>query len=118
MNAPDRPRRGVHAPVRHDSAVGHVTGRAAYLDDMPLPPGSLHAALVLSMTAETVPSELIGSGIGYNAVAWSIGGAAGPPIFGLILDHSEMNYGLAWIVIGAVMFAGAMVMWRNFRENK
>lgn len=77
-----------------------------------------YAALVLSMTAETVPSELIGSGIGYNAVAWSIGGAAGPPIFGLILDHSEMNYGLAWIVIGAVMFAGAMVMWRNFRENK
>ncbi len=48
MNAPDRPRRGVHAPVRHDSAVGHVTGRAAYLDDMPLPPDTLQAALVLS----------------------------------------------------------------------
>lgn len=77
-----------------------------------------YAALVLSMTAETVPSELVGSGIGYNAVAWSIGGAVGPPLFGLILDHSGMNYGLAWTVIGGVMFCGAMFMWRQFREGK
>ena len=41
-------RGGVHQSVRHDSARGHVTGRAIYLDDMPLPQGSLHAALVLS----------------------------------------------------------------------
>ena len=34
--------------VRHDSAVGHVTGRALYLDDMPTVPGTLEAALVLS----------------------------------------------------------------------
>ncbi len=40
--------RGVGQPVRHDSAVGHVTGRAAYIDDMPAPAGLLHAALVLS----------------------------------------------------------------------
>jgi len=39
---------GAHAPVRHDSAVGHLTGRALYVDDMPLVPGALHAALVLS----------------------------------------------------------------------
>ncbi|EDP66607.1 aldehyde oxidase and xanthine dehydrogenase, molybdopterin binding protein [alpha proteobacterium BAL199] len=53
MNAPPPPptgtaRRGAHAAVRHDSAVGHVTGRAVYLDDMPLPPNTLEAALVLS----------------------------------------------------------------------
>jgi len=77
-----------------------------------------YAALVLSMTAETVPSELIGSGIGYNAVAWSIGGAVGPPLFGLILDHSEMNYGLAWTIIGGVMLLGAIFMAWQFRENK
>ena len=47
MNAPASPRRGAHASVRHDSAAGHVTGRAVYLDDMPLPAGALHAALVL-----------------------------------------------------------------------
>ena len=39
---------GAHAAVRHDSAVGHVTGRAVYLDDMPMAPEGLEAALVLS----------------------------------------------------------------------
>jgi xanthine dehydrogenase large subunit len=49
MNAPlGRIRGGVHAPVRHDSAVGHVTGRALYLDDLPTVSGTLEAALVLS----------------------------------------------------------------------
>jgi xanthine dehydrogenase large subunit len=39
---------GIHAAVRHDSAIGHVTGRALYLDDAPNVPGTLEAALVLS----------------------------------------------------------------------
>jgi len=43
-----RIRGGVHSAVRHDSAVGHVTGAARYLDDMPNLPGTLEAALVLS----------------------------------------------------------------------
>ena len=41
----------VHAAHRHDSALKHVTGQALYIDDMPEPPGSLHAALVLSRVA-------------------------------------------------------------------
>jgi xanthine dehydrogenase large subunit len=41
-------RGGAHAHVRHDSAVGHLTGRALYIDDMPVVPGTLHGALVLS----------------------------------------------------------------------
>jgi xanthine dehydrogenase large subunit len=36
---------GVHAPVRHDSATKHVTGKALYIDDMPETAGTLHAAL-------------------------------------------------------------------------
>ena len=49
MSAPlGRIRGGVHAAVRHDSAAGHVTGRAHYLDDVPNVPGTLEAALVLS----------------------------------------------------------------------
>ena len=49
MNAPTGTAKGgVGAGVRHDSAAGHVSGKAIYLDDMPLPPGSLHAVLVLS----------------------------------------------------------------------
>jgi xanthine dehydrogenase large subunit len=49
MNEPlVRTRGGVHAAVRHDSAVGHVTGAARYLDDVPTVPGTLEASLVLS----------------------------------------------------------------------
>jgi xanthine dehydrogenase large subunit len=49
MNEPlARIRGGVHAAVRHDSAVGHVTGAALYLDDVPTVQGTLEAALVLS----------------------------------------------------------------------
>ena len=44
-------RGGAHAPVRHDSAVGHLTGRALYVDDLPIAPGTLHGALVLSSHA-------------------------------------------------------------------
>ena len=46
--APTTRIRGAHVPVSHDSAAGHVTGRAMYLDDMPMTPGALEAALVLS----------------------------------------------------------------------
>jgi len=38
----------VHAKVRHDSARGHVTGRARYIDDMPMLPGTLEVVLVTS----------------------------------------------------------------------
>jgi xanthine dehydrogenase large subunit len=49
MNTPlARIRGGVHSAVRHDSAVGHVTGRALYIDDVPNVPGTLETALVLS----------------------------------------------------------------------
>lgn len=42
---------GVHASVRHDSALKHTTGEAIYADDIAAPPGTLHAALVLSPVA-------------------------------------------------------------------
>lgn len=35
-------------PYRHAAADMQVTGEAIYVDDMPLPPGTLHAALVMS----------------------------------------------------------------------
>jgi len=39
---------GVHTSLRHDSAAGHVSGSALYLDDIPSVPGALETALVLS----------------------------------------------------------------------
>lgn len=41
-------RGGVGASIRHESSVGHVTGQALYVDDMPTVAGTLEAALVLS----------------------------------------------------------------------
>ncbi len=32
----------IHSAVAHDSAVGHVTGEAAYVDDILEPSGLLH----------------------------------------------------------------------------
>jgi xanthine dehydrogenase large subunit len=43
--------RSVGAALRHDSARKHVSGEAAYADDLPELPGLLHAALVLSPVA-------------------------------------------------------------------
>ena len=37
--------------IAHDSAARHVAGEAAYIDDMPELPGTLHAAFVLSPLA-------------------------------------------------------------------
>ena len=41
----------VHTAQRHDSALKHATGQALYIDDLPEPAGTLHAALVLSPVA-------------------------------------------------------------------
>lgn len=43
--------RTVGVSRRHDSALKHVMGQAFYIDDMPAPPDTLHAALVLSPVA-------------------------------------------------------------------
>ena len=42
---------GAHSPRRHDSAVRHVTGEAAYIDDLPEPAGLLHCYLGISTKA-------------------------------------------------------------------
>ncbi len=39
------------APLPHDSAVAHVRGAAAYIDDLPEPAGLLHAAIGMSRHA-------------------------------------------------------------------
>ena len=41
-------------PIPHDSALAHATGAARFADDLPEPPGLLHAALVLSPVAHGV----------------------------------------------------------------
>ncbi|MEM9206921.1 MAG: xanthine dehydrogenase molybdopterin binding subunit [Pseudomonadota bacterium] len=43
--------RHVRKPIKHDSGVKHVTGRATYIDDIPEPEGTLHVSPVLSEIA-------------------------------------------------------------------
>src|SRR6476659_8956280 len=38
----------VTKPLRHDSAEGHVSGGALYVDDLPEAPGTLHVAFGLA----------------------------------------------------------------------
>ncbi|TCQ10311.1 xanthine dehydrogenase molybdenum binding subunit apoprotein [Rhizobium sp. PP-F2F-G36] len=53
-------RGGMHRNLRHDSAHKHVAGSADYIDDMPEPAGTLHAALGLTdrAHAEIVSMDL------------------------------------------------------------
>ncbi|MBZ8135102.1 xanthine dehydrogenase molybdopterin binding subunit [Afifella sp. IM 167] len=39
---------GVSAPLAHDSAAGHVSGEARYIDDLPELPGTLHLYVAMS----------------------------------------------------------------------
>jgi len=43
-DADTRLKRSVRAPLPHDSAQAHVSGRAPYVDDVPEPVGMLHLA--------------------------------------------------------------------------
>jgi xanthine dehydrogenase large subunit len=38
----------IREPLPHDSATLHVSGEARYVDDLPEPPGTLHAAIGVS----------------------------------------------------------------------
>ncbi|TYO89497.1 xanthine dehydrogenase molybdopterin binding subunit [Oceanicella actignis] len=58
MTDPERIKGGVATPVPHDSAVRHVRGEAVYVDDIPEPPGCLHAAFGLSERAHARILEL------------------------------------------------------------
>lgn len=48
---PVRATHSVHSSQAHDSAQGHVTGAACYIDDLPEPPRLLHLAFGLSTQA-------------------------------------------------------------------
>ncbi len=44
--------------IAHDSAAKHVSGEARYIDDLPEPPGLLHAAIALSPHAHATITRL------------------------------------------------------------
>ena len=48
----------IGAPLPHDSALGHVTGTASYVDDLPTPPGTLHVAIGAATIAHGTVTRL------------------------------------------------------------
>jgi len=76
-----------------------------------------YAALLHTICAEAVPPKLAGAAIGSNLFATSLGGTAGPIIFGLVVDHGG-GYGVAWAVVGGLVLIGAMMVAFGFRESR
>jgi ACS family hexuronate transporter-like MFS transporter len=76
-----------------------------------------YAALVVSATVEAAEPELAGSAVGYNSLAWSLGGTIGPPVFGWMLDTNG-SYGPAWLTMAAIVGAGLLLFAFAFREQK
>ncbi len=48
----------IHSPVAHDSAIGHVTGEAVYVDDILEPAGTLHVYFGASSCARGIISSM------------------------------------------------------------
>ena len=102
-------RRIVGKGLAHDSALKHVTGTAAYIDDMPELPGTLHAALILSPVAHgklksiDVSAALAMPGVVRIVLAEDIPGhnEVGPILHGELLFANDI-VDFRGCVIGAV----------------
>jgi xanthine dehydrogenase large subunit len=102
-------RRIVGKGLAHDSALKHVTGTAAYIDDMPELPGTLHAALILSPVAHghlksvDVSAALAMPGVARIVLAKDIPGhnEVGPILHGELL-FAEDIVDFRGCVVGAV----------------
>jgi xanthine dehydrogenase large subunit len=91
------------AAKRHDSALKHVTGEALYIDDMLEPPGTLHAALVLSPVASGRLSKLDLSAVAAAPNVVAVLGAADVPGKN---DVSANHHGEPLFAWDRVEFAG------------
>ena len=100
----------IGASIPHDSASRHVSGRAVYIDDMPEPPGLLHAVLALSPHAhariKSIDLSAVAATPGVVAVMTArdvpgvndVGPAfMGDPIFadGLVEYHGQSIFAIA-----------------------
>jgi xanthine dehydrogenase large subunit len=114
---------GVSTP--HDSASKHVSGRAVYIDDMPEPPGLLHAYLALSPHAHAriksidLTAVIATPGVAAVMTAKDVPGVndvgpafLGDPIFadGLVEYHGQSIFAVAATSISAAREAAALAV--------
>ena len=117
--------------IPHDSASRHVSGRAVYIDDMPEPPGLLHAVLALSPHAhariKSIDLSVVAATPGVVAVMTAsdvpgvndVGPAfMGDPIFadGLVEYHGQSIFAVAATSLKLARDAAANA--RRFPDNR
>ena len=110
------------SPVTHDSATKHVSGEALYIDDLPEPPGLLHAYIAQSAHAharvtrlDVTPCRMMPGVVAVMTVADVPGvndvGPAfrGDPIFadGLVEYHGQSLFAVAATSLDAARRAAA-----------
>ena len=113
----DRPARIIHAALPHDSARKHVSGEAIYTDDLPEPPGLLHAWILTSPRAHARivsidTSQVDGPGVFVMTAADIPGRNDVGPIHGgePVLAHGIVEY------VGQPVLAVAAASIRAARE--
>ena len=107
MNADGDIRGAVHSNVRHDSARGHVSGLARYIDDMPLLPGTQEIVLVTSPHAH---ARIVSVDV---SEARAMDGVRGIATAGDIPGHNDIGpifEGEPVLASGVAKYAGAPVV--------
>ena len=74
------------------------------------------APLVQTLSVEAAEPRLAGSAMGYNMRGTHLGGMAGPPIFGPIVDATD-GYGAGWMVTAAAVLVGTLILAFWFKER-
>ena len=74
------------------------------------------APLAQTLSVEATEPRLAGSAMGYNMLGTHLGGMAGPPIFGAIVDATG-GYAAGWMVTAGVVLAGTLMLGLWFKER-
>lgn len=86
-----------------------LAGDAWWILALAVLPMSLMCAPTLAATAESVstlaPAAVRGEAMGLQSAALTLGGAAGTPVIGFVMDHSSPSWGYAAAGIGGLIIA-------------
>jgi xanthine dehydrogenase large subunit len=93
-------------PLPHDAAPLHVTGQARYVDDIPLPGGTLHLAFGLS---EVAHGEIISLDLAAAKATPGVVAVLSAADFAVMPDCSPSKHDEPLLAVGRVHYAGQPV---------
>lgn len=76
-----------------------------------------YASIAQTLAVESVPAEQSGSAMGYSLTGTSLGGVAGPAVFGAVVDHTG-DFADGWLLTAALMGAGTLLIAFWFKEGR